>query len=474
MKTLIDVAETMKPRKKTTNRLIESMQTKNALTHNGAITNESSLNHCLDLFSKAGASRNISEADIQNMFSKAYNEDSTAALRIMFWARDVREGAGERRFFRICLQYLQGNQPEVFKKITKHIPEFGRWDDVLYGDIDEASEMIEIALASGDALCAKWMPREKSSKRNLAYALRKQLRLSPKQYRTVLANFSKTVEQEMSDKEWGDINYSHVPSMALNKYRNAFQRNDNDRFNEFNQKAIAGKVKVNAGAIFPQNIFSSWSNGGDSDSINAQWQNLPNYTTDEMIIPVCDVSGSMSGLPMEVSVSLGVYLSERNTGPFKDAFVTFSSNPELQVLKGSATERFLQLKQANWRFNTNLQATMDLLLNKGIENNLSQAEMPSKILLISDMEFDYCGQNTNQEVIDAKFEAAGYKTPGIVFWNVNGRTGNSPVNKNNKNVALVSGFSPAILTSVLGGDDLTPMGVMNKTINKERYNKITT
>jgi hypothetical protein len=205
----------------------------------------------------------------------------------------------------------------------------------------------------------------------------------------------------------------------------------------------------------------------------AQWINLPDYVGEGSFLPVCDVSGSMLGLPMEISVSLGVYLSERNKGLFKDAFITFSEDPKLQYLTGNVIERFNQLNRAEWGMSTNLQAVFDLVLNKAIENRLSQSDLPETILIISDMEFNSaCRNRTNFEVIQDKFEAAGYKMPKLAFWNVNGREGNVPVSADTKDVALISGASPAIVKNVLAGKDFTPKGIMLETLLSERYEKI--
>ena len=73
------------------------------------------------------------------------------------------------------------------------------------------------------------------------------------------------------------------------------------------------------------------------------------------------------------------------------------------------------------------------------------------------------------EMMKTKYDNAGYEMPGIVFWNVNGRMGNVPTKADTENTALVSGFSPAILTSVLGGELPTPLEVMFQTLNNERY-----
>lgn len=198
----------------------------------------------------------------------------------------------------------------------------------------------------------------------------------------------------------------------------------------------------------------------------------------ERILPMCDVSGSMNdngGLPMDVSVALGIYISERNEGIFKDAFLTFSSNPEMQYLKGSLTQRMRQLSSAAWGMSTNLQASFDLILNSAIRENIPSEEMPTKLLIISDMEFNTAtrdNRSTNLDVIRAKYNQSGYVMPEIIFWNVNGRLGNSPAQVQDQGVGLVSGFSPSILKSILKGKVYGPEQLMLDTVMTDRYARV--
>jgi hypothetical protein len=466
------------------NNLVKATLSKTNTTANGMTTHSTSLNKCLDLFFIAGASRNMSETDITKMFIAAVAENNNIALKILFWARDVRGGAGERRFFRICMLALSENYPDLCAKVTEHIPEYGRWDDIFYGDTNEAITSIMWALGSANALCAKWMPR----KGPVAEEIRKAMGMTPKEYRKTLVALTNVVESKMCKKQWNKIEFSKIPSIAFSRYRNAFWRNDGSRFAEFLTDVKEGKQKINAGAIFPHDIIRPYLDMRcqKDDAITEQWNALPNYMegSKENILPVCDVSGSMQGLPMEVSISLGIYISERNEGTFKDAFITFSSQPTMEYLQGDVWERARQLSMANWCMSTDLEATFDLVLDSAVRDNVPQSQMPTKLLIISDMEFNqatgggYWDSNnsdwnpTAMEMVKEKYKNAGYEMPGIVFWNVNGRMGNVPTKADTENTALVSGFSPAILTSVLGGELPTPLEVMFQTLNNERYKRI--
>lgn len=450
-------------------------------------TNSTSLNNCLDLFFIAGASRNMKPEEIVRMFIGAYAENPEVALRILFWARDIRGGAGERRLFRIILTELTNSYPEVSKALATIIPEYGRFDDLFFVDREQAIDNIKSALQAGNALCAKWMPR----KGEWFNSLRKSMDLSPKEYRKLLVKLTNVVETQMCNKEFNKIEFSKVPSKAFSKYRKSFYNRDGERFQTFLDSVKKGDEKINASAIFPNDVIKPYIGGYSSsdDAITQQWNSLPNYMEDseERIIPVCDVSGSMSGLPMEVSVALGLYISERNKGIFKDAFITFSASPTMQYLKGDVYERAQQLQRAEWEMNTDLQKVFRLILDSAVRENITDDLMPTKILIISDMEFDeangssnnsYWGEEVSEwnptalEMIKQEYADAEYTMPQIVFWNVNGRPGNVPVQANDKNTALVSGFSPSILTSLLNGEIESPEQIMLKTIENTRYDLV--
>ena len=452
------------------NKFFESFN--ETLTLNEALTNATSQNPVLDLFFLAGACRNETEDNICIKIQQAYIFDKLLTLKLIFWAGDIREGAGERRFFRIALNFLEKNYPNDLETIIELIPFYNRWDSVFALKSVKALELVKKALDNKDSLCAKWLPRQSSNKfTEFRVAFQKQFKLSPRVYRKLIVGLSKTVEQQMSKQDWSNIIYSTVPSVAMNNYSNAFKNRDEARFDVYLKEVSEGKQKINAGAIFPYQIYQAYKNDKDQATINLQWNALPNYMekSQEKILPVCDVSGSMLGLPMDISISLGIYISERNNSIFKDGFVTFSETPQLQYLKGSLVERMRQLQNAAWGQNTDLQKVFDVILSKATEGKITQEDMPTKILIISDMEFDEaCSNKTNFQVVKQKYEEAGYKLPSIIFWNVNGRIKNIPVMINDNNVALVSGASPSILKSVLKGS-ISPIQTLLDTLNAERY-----
>ena len=470
--------------------LISAIENSSALTHNGCATNLTSDSAIVDLFFNIAAMRHSSEEDIISAFDVAANENIDAAYKVLFWARDVRGGQGERRVFRTIIKHYAEKDSHAIRMCMKHIPEYGRWDDMLvfFGTPLEADalEYIKIALQSDEpGLCAKWMPREKSSKGHIAKKIRNYMKLSSKGYRKLLSSATNVVENKMCAKDWDGINYSHVPSVAMNNYKRAFSRNSPGKWFTYLNALENGTAKINSSVLYPHQIVATLdSYGADIDDARVaeqQWKSLPNFLLNNpyKMLPVVDVSGSMcttqTPSPIDVAVSLGIYISERNEGPFKDSFITFSKNPSLQGLIGSdICEKVVNLKRADWGMSTDIHAVFDLILNAALRNSIQKEDMPDMILILSDMEFDEASSYnmTAMESIREKYNKSGYKLPNIIFWNLAARNGNCPVKKHESGAALVSGFSPSILMQILSAGEITPVAIVTEVINSERYSNI--
>lgn len=448
-------------------------------TANGMAALNTSLSATTDLFSSIGSLRNRASEEIVSRFENAWNENPEHALRISLYSRDVIQGQGERNTPRQIWLWLAQNQPDALRKNLHKIPELGYWKDllILFGTPVEAEVLALIAqgLSEKNGLCAKWMPR----KGPVANKIRKFLNLSPKDYRKTLVELTKVVETQMCSGNWDQINYQHVPSKASKLYRKAFKKRDATRYEEFIGAVEKGEAKINAKALFPHDLVTSYLGYGVTldRTIEAQWKALPNFMAgnNKSILPICDVSGSMSGLPLQVCIALGIYLSERNEGPFKNAFITFHSTPKLEVLRGTTLlDRVNQLKIAEWGGSTNIESTFKLILKAAVQNNVPEEMMPGMLLICSDMQFNTCTSNADASafnMVAAEYAKAGYKMPQLVFWNLNA-SGNYPVSYNQQGVALVSGFSPSIMKQLLAAEDMSPESIMLKTIMNERYNVV--
>lgn len=456
-------------------------------TANGMKALASTSNSVVDLFYNIGASRG---KDILPAFTAAYVENKELALRIALWARDARGGAGERELFRSILKHLEVHDSDSAKLLLAKVPELGRWDDIFVFKTSDmkalAYTMLGDALRAGNGLAAKWTPR----KGPIAAEIRTFFGMTPKQYRTSLVRLTKVVETQMCANDWDNINFSHVPSIASARYKKAFNRHTT-KFTEYVESLVNKdpSVKVNAGAIFPHDVLkgvTSTMNDYTETEVNhiiAQWESLPNYVGNASILPMVDVSGSMdcpaggkasksTTTCLDISLSLGLYLSDKNKGAFKDLFLTFSSKSELKLLKGNVIQKLEQLTKSDWGMTTNLHAAFDNVLTVAMNKGVPQSEMPSMILILSDMQFDRCvsRDDTAMTMLESKYRAAGYEMPSVVFWNLNSSS-NVPVKADKSGAALVSGFSPAILTALLAADmsSFTPTGIMLSAIMNDRY-----
>jgi hypothetical protein len=296
----------------------------------------------------------------------------------------------------------------------------------------------------------------------------------------------------MCAKEWDKINFSHVPSVASSRYQTAFHRNADEQYQVYKDNLTKddGSAKVNAGAVYPYDVIKPALGGRYGDDIIttnkevilAQWNALPNYVGDEKILPLVDTSGSMSWTPipnstltpMDVALSLGLYLADKNTGSFKDMFLNFSSDSHINILGGDLFAKLRQLKGASWGGSTNLESAFRSVLNVGTQNKVAAEDMPGYILILSDMQFNCVSNNdaSAMQMIEDQYAAAGYKVPKIVFWNLAARSDNAPVRFDKSGAALVSGFSPAIMKSILAAQDFTPKAIMLDAVNIPRYSVV--
>lgn len=488
-----------------------------SVTENGAVGYRTSGKELLDLNFAVSSLRNETPERIKQRFAKAFFENKLLAIKWLFFAGDVRGGLGERRLFRIGMEYLAANEADMAVKLLKLIPEFTRWDNLVVlldtSLCDEAvaiikeqlnNDMYQMGRKNAISLCAKWMPSANASSnetRRLAKVLISKLGMIERQYRKMLAalrSYTNVVEVKMSNREWAGIDYSAVPSRANLVYNNAFLRNDEKRRREFLGRLEKGETKINAGVLFPHDIVHKYmERAGWSMKIKAvdtaleeMWKALPDYVKENgNTICVADGSGSMTSTVggtniscLDVANALAIYFAERCSGQFKNKYITFSENPQLVDLSSGKTLRDklgIALTHDECA-NTNIEAVFDLILQTAIRTKMKQADLPTNILILSDMEFDSCAVGSrggygrtkfNQKlfsVIAKRYADHGYKLPRLVFWNICSRTGTIPVKENELGVALVSGFSPSIVKMVLS-NSTDPFECLLEQLNSERY-----
>ena len=490
-------------------------------TENGAVAYKSTLNACLDAFSLLGTMHKSSDEEILKVFDKAFNENPKLAMRLLFYVRDVRGGQGARRVFRTIMKHLAEFEPKLVIENRYNIAEFGRYDDFLClldtplrKEISDflrtcvATDLINI-IGGGDtiSLIGKWLPSENaSSKESKRYAkmLIEDWKISPKSYRQMLVSLRRklnVVETDMSSGNWNSIKFDEVPSKASLRYTNAFFRHSSNNYIQFLKDVAAGRTKINAATLFPVDIVKKitkmgWRTNVDDTQrklYDAMWNALPNYFGDKEETGICvvDTSGSMyDGTSLEVALSLGLYCADKCKGPFKNHFITFSANPDLQEVRGrDIVEKVRAMSCADWGMNTNIKAVFDLLLTTAVRHRCPQSDIPSKIYIISDMQFDearrvrYSSNETYLESLREEWSRYGYELPSIVYWNVRASKdgGMFQTTYNGIDCCIVGGYSASLFRDVINGtivevnekgekkEKLDPMVVMYKTLMSERY-----
>lgn len=466
-------------------------------TENDMLTHKSSLNPTVDLFFKIGCK------DFEDLFiniEDALLNSKDHTLRILLWSRDILEGAGLRQNFRGGLLYLLKMRhitPQEFVNLFIFAIDFGiaYWKDLIliypYLSVEIRKVVINIItwslVAKADNLLFKWLPR----KGLLFNHLSKELEINVKSLRKFLVENSSTVEQQISAEKYSEIDYSQVPSIASKRYARLFNRKDATRYGEYIKNVKTGTEKMHASAIWPHEIIREgvekifypgrYKNEDINwDQMDAQWKCLPNFLKDappNYYLPIIDNSGSMiysSPLPMQVACALGIYISERNVGRFHNEFVSFSGNPQFHKFQDESglrhkLEKMFQYAEVS---NTNIERTFQVLLDVAKTSDVPSDEMPKCLLIISDMQFDNCVADYDESMffmVRRMYHKASYELPKIVFWSVRNATG-VPVTFDQFGTALVSGYSPSIMKSIISAEELTPYNVMISTIMNERYN----
>lgn len=479
-------------------------------TENGAIAHSSTNSSLLDLFVKSV--RGCSKETIYPLMLKSWNESPETLLKLLCLTRDPRSGKGERDVSTHMINFIKKYAPLTYEMNLRTLTEkYGRIEDLLVYSRLEDSSILELTTfeqilnedlnKSHPSLAVKWAPREQSFYHKEAVKLanmmfsEKPLENYRKKVINALSQKVKTVEQQMSSKEWDKIDYEKLPSLAMAKYgknhvRNnkmgenkpiagAFLRNDNERFTQYQTQVKAGEKKINTGGITADILIKHIWNA-PNETTELQWaamiDKLKKSNNFKSSMALIDVSGSMAGQPMEVAIALGLIISELSNGPYKNRFITFESNPQMLNVQGNTLhEKVKYVKTTPWGGSTNIEAAFDLILNTAVNFKLSQNEMPETLFIFTDMQFNSAfGKSASEtlfETIGNKFKAQGYKLPKIVFWNLRDSSKDAfPIQSDINGYAYVSGFSQELLKVFMEGYDFTPMTILNNLL--EKYNDV--
>ena len=352
-----------------------------------------------------------------------------------------------------------------------------------------SEDLAALEQSGGVSLLAKWLPSVNTSNADTVRCgkrIARALGMNDAEYRRTLVKLRshiRIIENHLRERDY-TFDYAQQPSKAMFKYRKAFLRNDGARYSAFMDRVAEGTGQLHTAALTPYEMVGPFFGGdpvseAERQAINATWKAQEDFTGGENALVVVDGSGSMYGgsapVPAAVALSLGIYYAERNTGAFRNHFITFSETPQLVEIKGGdILEKLRCCSRFNEIANTDLRRVFELILHTAVKHSLPQEELPAKLYIISDMEFDRCVSGadlTNFEYAKQRFAAHGYRLPEVVFWNVASRSRQQPVTKNEQGVALVSGCSPRVFAMLKEGV-LSPYAFMMEVLSGERYRSI--
>lgn len=430
-----------------------------AYTENGARAYKFTQSPLLDFFYN-GYSHRFNPKTVVSLVDGAMKEDILLTLRTIFYIRNFRNnsGCGERDVFRVALrEFVKQNEPLFLKNVVilDWVEKYGRFDDILalIGISDKVDSVI------GKYILDKLTDDMKKATMPMSMKL-------SSEFPSLLAKWLPSANA----------------SKAMKKYWSLFKKNDGERFESFIDAVNKGTAKINASTIFPHEIVKMCLSN-PHEKYDALWNNLPDFFSNGSAkanwLPVIDVSGSMlarsgSVVPMHAAIGIGLYVAERNTGIFKNEFVTFSGNPSFLHVKGNDLRaKINHIFNAPWGLNTDIEKVFDILLDEALKHNVSEEEMPKNIIIISDMEFDCATYNTDKttfESICSKYKAHGYTVPKIIFWNVSGNSIHTPVLHDTVDTVLIGGYKPGMYDVILGSK--TPADFMNNILNSDEYKDI--
>lgn len=467
-------------------------------TENGAVALNTTRDARLDLFAAIGSLREADDNRIHTLFAEAYRQEPLAAVKILFYGRDIREGLGERKTFRTILKYAADHYPEAIRPNLDLIGVYGRYDDLytligtrLEDDMWAAmkkqfeKDLRNFHQGNPISLLAKWIKTADASSENtrkLGILTAQRLGYPVYNFKRIVRSMRKqidVVEARMCAGQWDKISYSTVPSRAMRIYNKAFLRHDPVGYEAYLTLVEKGEAKINASVLYPYDIVEQYMlrREGENRTLEAQWKALPDYIKKGVnVLVMADTSGSMAGRPMATSVGLAIYFAERNVGEYHNLFMTFSGTPSIIPLKGDTLfQKVMHVVKSPWGMNTDLEAAFDLVLDIAMKDHVPPEEMPKGIVVISDMEIDRCGnrQWSFYDKMKARFKANGYGIPDIIFWNVNSRHDVFHADKSREGVQLASGQSVTVFKQILESFGYNPVEAMEKVIYGERYESIT-
>ncbi len=238
----------------------------------------------------------------------------------------------------------------------------------------------------------------------------------------------------------------------------------------------------------------------ECDAIEGQWRDIVASVRKVgslgNALPMVDVSGSMSGTPMQVAIALGMLIAECNDGPFHDYVLTFDSTPVLHLMRGKTfVERVREVQALPWGGSTNFQAAYNLVLQHLQEQHTAPGEEPKDLIVLTDMGWDQAhGSHHAMMAAAVKTEAAethiqiarkafkscgealngeghGWAAPRIIVWNLRAEYKDFHATAREEGVLNISGWATSMLRVLIthGVEALTPLAMFHAQLQDPRY-----
>ena len=471
-------------------------------TENEAVAYTHTGSYLLDLFSSTV--RNFDKEKIFYLLDKSWIESPLKTVQLILHTRDVRNGKGEIKLGQFLLFWLRCKHANTYVNNLHLFMEVGYYKDLwriidmakiakldklgskTWIEIEYLNQVLEqdklnLQNNKNISLAAKWTPKEGNHYHEYLVELAK-LRFPTKsrsQFRKwimPLRNHLRITENLMCSNKWNEVKYESVPAYCMKFNNKSFEKHDKERYTEFLKQVKTGEKKLNVAGLQPHEIIEQIYRNNSDELLEVQWSSLIKRIKEKTKLNKClavsDVSGSMSGTPLLVSIALGFMLAlvqNENDNPFYKTILTFSQNPVLHKIEGNTIyEQVMNISRMQWDMNTDFVKVFDLLLSTAQLYQVKQENMIETIFVFTDMQFDQASntEKTPFEEIKEKYKKAGYNMPKIVFWNLRDSSGGFPINNSDENVALVSGFSAELMQLFIDGQDFNPMTILNSALSK--------
>jgi hypothetical protein len=451
---------------------------------------ETTNNANLDLFIQLV--RGIDKKVLINLLNKSWEMDKLKTMAIIFNSRDRLKGKKEKEISNFCLLWLKQNYNNIYKhNILTYINKYGCWNDLNYIINKTVNNNFEYKLFAMQlkkdkealnenneiSLCSKWVINSNTNKtikiaRYLFDNIKNYHERYRKEYLIPLRQKLELIETKICKNNWENIDYNKIPAGALNYYKKLFVKKDNEKYSNFLKDVANNKRELKITGLLPHNIIKSYLYNPDTnidETLELQWKTLvSSYNNDDNddnnILPIIDVSGSMfqktnNVIPITVSIALGLLLAEINKGIYHKKMITFSESPRLIEITGETLkEKITNIRNSEVGLNTDFLKIADLIIDMNIK----------RLICFTDMQFD-SGQN-HQLFID-KFKNNNLPVPELIYWNLSGKYNNFPINNEDTNTSIISGFSEQLLKIIMDKNKINPEQIMNKTL-EPYYNNI--